>query len=81
MRVEEAEWKLRLAPYYAELGIDPKVPANFANRALFDGKMCELVEELKPEVVSFHFGLPTQSLLRRIKSAGCIVLASATTYL
>jgi len=40
--------------------------------------MCELVEELKPEVVSFHFGLPDQALLRRVKAAGCIVISSAT---
>jgi nitronate monooxygenase len=37
------------------------------------------VEELKPEVVSFHFGLPAPALLARTKDAGCIVMASATT--
>jgi nitronate monooxygenase len=40
--------------------------------------MCALVEELKPEVVSFHFGLPDPALLRRVKAAGCIVISSAT---
>src|SRR5258707_7899486 len=40
--------------------------------------MCELVEELKPEVVSFHFGLPDQALVKRVKAAGCIVMSSAT---
>jgi nitronate monooxygenase len=40
--------------------------------------MCALVEELKPEVVSFHFGLPDQALLNRVKAAGCTVIASAT---
>ena len=74
----EAKWKQRLAPYYNELGIDPAAPINAANRAPFDAAMCELVEELKPEVVSFHFGLPDQALLKRIKAAGCIVIASAT---
>src|SRR3954452_23044174 len=54
----EAEWKQRLAPYYSELGLDPAAPVNAANRAPFDQAMCALVEELKPEVVSFHFGLP-----------------------
>jgi nitronate monooxygenase len=37
------------------------------------------VEELKPEVVSFHFGLPEPALLRRIKAAGCVIISSATT--
>lgn len=76
--LREAGWKRRLAPYYAELGLDPEAPVHFANRAPFDSKMCDLIEELRPEVVSFHFGLPTEPLLRRVKSAGCVVMASAT---
>src|SRR6195952_1660698 len=74
----EAGWKTRLAPYYSELGLYPAAPVNAANRAPFDEAMCALVEELKPEVVSFHFGLPDQALLRRVKAAGAIVVASAT---
>ena len=41
--------------------------------------MCEVVEELTPGVVSFHFGLPEQALLRRVKAAGCVVFSTATT--
>jgi nitronate monooxygenase len=74
----EAGWKKRLAPYYRELGLDPAAPVNAANRAPFNAAMCALVEELKPEVVSFHFGLPDQALLKRVKAAGCTVIASAT---
>jgi nitronate monooxygenase len=74
----EASWKQRLAPYYQELGLDPAAPINAANRAPFDAAMCDLVEELKPEVVSFHFGLPDPALLKRVKAAGCIVMSSAT---
>ncbi|MEO6841895.1 MAG: nitronate monooxygenase family protein [Bradyrhizobium sp.] len=74
----EAGWKKRLEAYYRELGLDPAVPINAANRAPFDAAFCEVVEELKPEVVSFHFGLPDQALLKRVKAAGCIVLAAAT---
>jgi nitronate monooxygenase len=74
----EAAWKQRLAPYYNELGLDPAAPINAANRAPFDAAMCEVVEELKPEVVSFHFGLPDQALLRRVKAAGCTVMGAAT---
>ena len=74
----EVQWKQRLAPYYRELGLDPAAPINAANRAPFDAAVCELVEELKPEIVSFHFGLPDPALLKRIKAAGCIVISSAT---
>ncbi|MGO3931250.1 NAD(P)H-dependent flavin oxidoreductase [Rhodopseudomonas pseudopalustris] len=74
----EAGWKQRLGEYYKEYNVDPDKPLAFANRAPFDEAMCELVEELKPEVVSFHFGLPAPALLARVKAAGCIVIASAT---
>ena len=74
----EAAWKRRLEPYYRELGLDPAAPVTAANRAPFDAAMCALVEELKPEIVSFHFGLPDPALLARVKAAGAIVLGSAT---
>ena len=38
-----------------------------------------MVEELRPEVVSFHFGLPAPELVQRVKRAGCKVICSATT--
>src|SRR3954468_2810776 len=74
----EAGWKARLKPYYDELGLDPAAPVNAANRSPFDEAMCALVEEMKPEVVSFHFGLPDAALVRRVKAAGAIVMSSAT---
>jgi nitronate monooxygenase len=75
----EAAWKQRLAPYYKEYGIDPAAPINAANRAPFDGTMCELVEELRPEIVSFHFGFPDAALLGRLRATGCKLISSATT--
>jgi nitronate monooxygenase len=75
----EAQWRERLAPYYRELGIDPAAPVPGSNRAPFDAALCEAVEEIKPEVVSFHFGLPERGLMARVKAAGCVVLSSATT--
>ncbi|MBR0695991.1 nitronate monooxygenase family protein [Bradyrhizobium lablabi] len=75
----EAAWRQRLAPYYREHGLDPNAPVNAANRAPFDAAFCEVVEELKPEVVSFHFGLPEPKLVQRVKAAGCLVVSSATT--
>lgn len=74
-----AAWKARLAAYYSELGLDASASAPAVNRAPFDEAMCEVVEEHKPEVVSFHYGLPEQALLSRVKTSGCLVLSSATT--
>src|SRR5882757_2316646 len=74
----EAGWRQRLAPYYREHGLDPDAPISAANRAPFDAAFCAVVEELKPEIVSFHFGLPEPKLLQRVKATGAIVMASAT---
>jgi nitronate monooxygenase len=76
---KEARWKSRLAPYYSELGLDPAAPVPAANRAPFDEAMCALMEETKPKIVSFHFGLPDAALLDRLRKAGCLIIASATT--
>jgi nitronate monooxygenase len=75
----EAGWRDRLAPYYRELGIDPAAPIPSSMRAAFDAAFCEVVVELRPPVVSFHFGLPEAALMERVKDAGCTVLSSATT--
>jgi nitronate monooxygenase len=75
----ETIWRQRLAPYYREHGLDPSAPVNAANRAPFDRNSCDIVEELKPEIVSFHFGLPEQALLDRVKATGALVMSSATT--
>jgi len=72
-------WKQALQPYYQELGADFAAPTPVSNRAPFDEHSCQLVEELRPQVVSFHFGLPTASLLQRVKATGAKVLSSATT--
>ena len=75
----EEVWRSRLAPYRAELGVDASTNVTAFNRAPFDDAMCNLVEDVEPEVVSFHFGLPKRRLLDRVKSVGCKVLGSATT--
>src|SRR5437899_4387622 len=72
----EARWRERLAPYYRELGIDPAAPVPSSNRAAFDAAFCGVVEELEPEVVSFHFGLPEPHLVNRVKATGAVVLSS-----
>lgn len=74
-----AAWKGHLGDYYAELSIDPDKPVAAVNRLPFNDDTCSLVEELGPEVVSFHFGLPDDALFRRVKDAGCTIIASATT--
>ncbi|MGH1419065.1 MAG: NAD(P)H-dependent flavin oxidoreductase [Hyphomicrobiaceae bacterium] len=75
----EAAWKRHLSTYYEEFQLDASISTQVVNRAPFDEAMCEVVEDVKPEVVSFHFGLPSKSLFERVKAAGSYVLSSATT--
>jgi len=75
----DTRWKQALKPYYQEVGADFEAPTPVSNRAPFDEQSCQLVEQLRPEVVSFHFGLPEAALLQRVKAAGAKVLSSATT--
>lgn len=75
----DRRWQEALAPYYRERGLDPAMAVPAAERAPFDDAWCALVEELRPEVVSFHFGLPAADLLTRVRAAGTRILSSATT--
>ncbi|WLD58554.1 nitronate monooxygenase [Salinispirillum sp. LH 10-3-1] len=75
----EQRWRLALAPYYKEYGIDPDSIEAGAGRQSFDEAMADVLSEFEPPVVSFHFGLPEEPLLRRVKAWGATVLSSATT--
>jgi nitronate monooxygenase len=75
----DAAWLNKLAPYYGELGAEtPKVPLK-ATIVPFSVTTCRVVEQIKPAVVSFHFGLPEAELLARVKTSGCKIISSATT--
>jgi nitronate monooxygenase len=75
----EAAWRAVLAPYYRELGIDTSAVPAGPSRAPFSCEAADALEEFRPAVVSFHFGLPSAGLLARVKAWGAIVLSSATT--
>jgi nitronate monooxygenase len=75
----EAAWRAALAPYFAEYGIDAgSIPAQ-AGRQPFGVEVAEALNEFKPAVVSFQFGLPSSELLARIRRGGARILAAATT--
>ncbi len=76
------DWHHALAPFYRERGLpvpdiaDAGAPSG---RNPFDREMCDLVEQARPPVVSFHFGLPEDDLYDRVRALECRVLCSATT--
>ncbi|KAG6952421.1 hypothetical protein JG688_00013288 [Phytophthora aleatoria] len=76
----DKQWQDILTPYYREYGVDlAHLTTNGALRMPFDEVSLDLVRELKPEVVSFHFGLPSPHMLQGVKDAGAFVISSATT--
>lgn len=75
----EEGWRKILGPYYAELGIDPAASQPGPGRMPFNDEAAAVLETFKPPVVSFHFGLPSETLLKRVKSWGSKIVSSATT--
>ena len=73
------KWKSFLRPHYQRLGLDIERIAESRLRLPFNDEMCAVVEEVRPEVVSFQFGLPTPDLVERLKRHGIKILSSATS--
>jgi nitronate monooxygenase len=75
----ERRWRDRLAPYYAELGLDPSQSVAAAARVPFGDEAADVLDDFEPAIVSFHFGLPPSNLLARVRRRGAAVWATATT--
>ena len=75
----EAGWRKALGAFYKEFGIDPATIPAGPGRAPFSAEAAEVLEEFKPAVVSFHFGLPSKELMARVRKTGAKILSSATT--
>lgn len=75
----QALWRQRLEPYYLEFGLSFDMPTAAPPIAPFDDEQCDLVMDIKPEIVSFHFGLPNERLFGRVKAVGSKVLCSANS--
>jgi nitronate monooxygenase len=75
----ETAWRAALAPYFEELGIDAKAFPAGALRKPFSAEVAEVLSEFRPPVVSFHFGLPPEPLLARVRSWRSKLFSSATT--
>ncbi|NLS28842.1 Nitronate monooxygenase [Sphingomonas sp. S2M10] len=74
---DESAWRALLAPYYAAEDVAPGPPPPL--RRPFDADACAAVEQVRPAMVSFHFGLPDPALLARVRATGARILGNATT--
>ena len=64
--------------YYKERGL--ALPQDIrAPFPAFNDSIVNALIELKPKVVSFHFGLPSQDAVNLIQQSGCKILCSATS--
>ncbi len=69
----------RIKPFYAQAGLgDIPQDVNTPLYTFTEAKL-ELLLEVRPALVSFHFGLPSVESIKALKSAGCRILCSATT--
>lgn len=76
----DAAWLAALAPLFAQFGAAP--PATLTEiypSFLTDDATLRLLLELRPAVVSFHFGLPGPDRIAALRAAGIRTLASATS--
>jgi nitronate monooxygenase len=75
----DAAWRAALAPYYAEAAVDARDLAPAPARAPFSAEIADALAPFEPPVVSFHFGLPADALIARVRAWGAKILSSATT--
>lgn len=71
-RRSDKAWQTLLSPYDDELGIDRTQTIAGASRLPFNHAMADVLDAFKPEVVSFHFGLPAPDLPCACEIMGCI---------
>ena len=75
----DARTRERLAPFYAEVGIDDVPTTGVPPCGTFGAEQVDVLTALRPKVVSFHFGLPPREQVRALQDAGIVILCSATT--
>ena len=75
----EEAWLERLRPEFARYGASPPDHlTEIYQTFLTDDAMLAVLLAERPTVVSFHFGLPSRDRIEALKSAGIVLLATAT---
>lgn len=75
----DARTQALVAPFYKELGLSPVPDRGSLPCRPFDAERLAVLLDLRPKVVSFHFGLPPLDMVRALQQAGARILCSATT--
>ena len=76
----EANARARVYAFTKGLGLaPPEAPLEPGNVLPFRREVLDVLLDVRPPVVSFHFGVPDQDSIAALKNAGCVLLCSATT--
>jgi nitronate monooxygenase len=76
----EAAWIERFRPAFQALNAEPPAKLTEIYQSFVeDDEMLAMFVAEKPRVVSFHFGLPAAERIAKLKQAGIVLLASATS--
>ena len=91
---KEKRWMERFAPVFKAYDVDGPTTLRTIYKSFLDdgeppagqegggggggGEMLAVLLETKPTVISFHFGLPSASVIRKLKASGAVLLATAT---
>jgi nitronate monooxygenase len=76
----EARWIERLRPDFTRLGATPPTSLREIYRTFVeDDEMLATLLAERPNVVSFHFGVPSRERIDALRRAGIVLLGSATS--
>lgn len=75
-----AAWIEALRPLFTDFGVEPPTQVRnlYPSFNVDDAMLAVLLDE-RPQVVSFHFGLPDEARLKALKATGALLLATATS--
>lgn len=77
----DARWIARTAPLFAQFDAAPpdQLQEIYPSFCDDDGAMMRVLLDCRPEVVSFHFGLPRADQMAALRATGALLLVSVTS--
>lgn len=77
--LREAAWLSYLSPEFRRFEAEPPTSLHeIYGSSLGNDAMLTMLQELRPAIVSFHFGLPDQGWVKALRDAGIITMACVT---
>lgn len=74
-----ARTRALVTPFYEELGLEDVPREGRSPCDTFTEDKLKVLLDIRPKVISFHFGLPPLHMVKALQDVGSLVLCSATT--